>query len=611
MTRKIFDIYNDVLRELDGTSIPKVTTVIESDYITLYPGTNDDIYQFYVDPALCGNVNVKFQMTNFATVAGEVPSGTGDGVYDPSDYVSSDSTLPWQMTTTNFYNSTQEKTIPASSTEDVTTVNISNIPYNYDHADILVQYTVKTDGEFDMNWDCDWSLSSQGSFPTNITPSDLIQSDNSDVDLDYIGTNTSIVHRFYIKAIPNARSGSTLPSSTITLKATNNLGTSVTIANAIIKPTFFHYADYPADGTLGGSSSFATDPGYPTGGTCYYVKSNGQIIAKIDPSVQYLVGTSITGHYLTVPFNNATVELIQTPDNRLIYTQSASNYLSLDDVNLWKSQNGDASWYYFGPVNAATVLSAIKQTTNITSSVSVVGSDTIITVYLYYKETAESKLWEEFYGGLDSWFNFVTPQYSPGHTRIYVNGYGLCGEYDFTGEDVSPVVYTFKRSDMSDYFKHQLDWNINLGEKFHDITEDFYLARSCGGTSFEEEYVTRKFVSSNCGKVSNWDGNETPTPDPDTDPDVFPTSPEGPSYMQYKLNDATEWIQINANSSLNYIEKTDTGTTPEDYDGTVDQFYIGYKNLNTISYYAPATIAVNCIVSYEQFKDTYVYGDYY
>jgi len=126
--------------------------------------------------------------------------------------------------------------------------------------------------------------------------------------------------------------------------------------------------------------------------------------------------------------------------------------------------------------------------------------------------------------------------------------------------------------------------------------------------SGDEQYVTQRFWGVNCGKPKNWDDGGETQPD---DPDIFPTAPVGPSYIQYMLNENNNWITIDSSSNLLYIEKTTTGETEEDYDGTTDQFHIGYKNLNSISYYVPATIAVNCIITYDRFKDTYVYGDYY
>ena len=138
MPRTVFDVYNDIVRELDGTSIPKVTQVEESDFIVLQPGTTNDIYQFYVDPAVDNKVTLTFQLTNFATQSGEIPSGTGDGEYDPSNYVSSAAMLPYKLTTSNFYGPTGEQEISASSTEDVVTANISNMRFNYNHADIII-----------------------------------------------------------------------------------------------------------------------------------------------------------------------------------------------------------------------------------------------------------------------------------------------------------------------------------------------------------------------------------------------------------------------------------------------------------------------------------------
>jgi len=628
MTRKIFDIYNDVLRELDGTSIPKMTVIKESDYITLSPGTNNNIYQFYVDPAICGNVNVKFQMTNFATVAGEIPSGTGDGVYDPSDYISDTSiSFPYKMTTTNFYNSTLEKTIAPSATEDVVSVNIENIPFNYDHADILIQYSVKTDGEFDVTWDGNWTLSQQGSFPENITPSDLIQSDNSDVDLDYIGSNTTLVQRFYIKAIPNMRTGEVLPSSTLTMSVKNNLGTSITLSNIIVKPTFFHYADYPADGTSG-SSAFATSNTYPEGDTCYYVKTTGQIIVKLtsellnvtSPSSMWRnLGTQsyIQGWYYvsSSPEVIDWVMLEQDPNNSLIFTQKSSDdYLTPEQVTIWKSTGG----LYYGPINYISLYNALKKMTRFEYGGSH-ESGSIIEVLAYFVEPS-SENWELYpppynYQAYDPywqsvdptptswwevWKTFVLGETYTGYTsvRFRLGGqYGLIGTFISQDDTDKRRLYYF---DMYD-----LEYAV-LRNKFKNATPDVIL----DNMYFESyppgfnRYVTKKITSANCGRK---DTNET---DPD-DPNVFPTAPVGPSYMQYMLNSNNDWIQISSGTSLLYIEKTDTGTTPEDYDGTVDQFYIGYKNLNSISYYTPATIAVNCIVSYEQFKDTYVYGDYY
>jgi hypothetical protein len=134
-----------------------------------------------------------------------------------------------------------------------------------------------------------------------------------------------------------------------------------------------------------------------------------------------------------------------------------------------------------------------------------------------------------------------------------------------------------------------------------------------------EQYVTRKFWSYNCSKTDTWDSepdNPEPTPiDPD-DPNQFPTVPEGPSYVLAILNKTAtstddDWEQLGSNTSLTYIEKTSTGDDPEDYDGTLDRFYLGYQQYNTISYYTPATVGVNCIVTYSKFFDTYVEGDYY
>jgi hypothetical protein len=609
MTRKIFDIYNDVLRELDGTSIPKVTVTTESDYLLLQPGTNDDIYQFYVDPAICGNVNVKFQMTNFATVAGETPSGTGDGVYDPSDYVSSSAVLPYKMTTSNFYNSTQEKTIPASSTENVCSVNISNIPFNYDHADILIQYTVKSDGEFDVNWDGDWTLSSQGEFPTNITPSDLLQSDNSDVNLDYIGTNTTLVQRFYIKAIPNMRSGSVLPDSTLTMKVKNNLGTPVTLSNIIVKPSFLHYADYPADGTLGSSTNDFASSTYPLGDTCYYVKTNGQIIARISDAISSFNSnmTSITGHYRGDvggdPEAYKSVALTQTSDNKYIFTQSSSsNYLTPTEVTLWRGWIVDPQKsYYFGPVPTLTYTSALKQITALKVEFTGTGDNTVTITASYTPFATSQSRWLEL-NTYSAWKTAIEEDFGkPSFIKFTLYGVELYSDYD----ESPPSTLTWSR--LISQFPVSAQNALNTKSPAQ-IAADIVMSHN---TAVGEQNVTMNYWSYNCGKTSNWDDSYTPPLDPDTDPDVFPTAPAGPSYMQYMLNDDANWIDIDSSTTLTYIEKTDTGTDPEDYDGTVDQFYIGYKNLNSISYYAPATIAVNCIVSYEQFKDTYVYGDYY
>jgi hypothetical protein len=609
MVRTIFDIYKDVLRELDGTSIPKVTVTSESDYLVLQPGTNDDIYQFYVDPAICGNINVKFQMTNFATAAGETPSGTGDGVYDPSDYVSSSSVLPYEMTTTNFYNSTQEKEIPASSTEDVCSVNISNIPFNYDHADILIQYTVKTDGEFDVTWDGDWTLSSQGAFPTNITPTSLLQSDNSDVDLDYIGTNTTLVQRFYIKAIPNMRSGSILPSSTLTMKVENNLATPVTLSNIIVKPSFLHYADSSADGTIGGSSSDFASSTYPSGDTCYYVKTNGQIIAKISEALSTFnpTMTSVTGHYRgTVgedPEGYKSVELVQTSDSKYIFTQSSSSaYLTPTEVTLWRGWVVDPqNSYYFGPLPFLSYTEALKQITALKIEFTGTGDNTV-TLSVYYSPFAISQYrWQEL-NNYSSWEWAIKEDFGhPSFLKFTLYGVELYSDYD----SFPPNTLSWSR--LISQFPVTAQNSLNTKTPAQ-IANDIVISHN---SAYGEQNVTQNYYSNNCGKTSNWDDSYTPPLDPDTDPDVFPTAPEGPSYMQYLLNDDANWITIDSNTSLTYIEKTDTGTDPEDYDGTIDQFYIGYKNLNSISYYAPATIAVNCIISYEQFKDTYVYGDYY
>jgi hypothetical protein len=628
MVRTIFDIYKDVLRELDGTSIPKVTVTSESDYLVLQPGTNDDIYQFYVDPAICGNVNMSFQMTNFATVAGETPSGIGDGVYDPSDYVSADSSisLPYKMTTTNFYNSTQEKEIPASSTEDVCSVNISNIPFNYDHADILIQYSVKTDGEFDVTWDGEWILSSQGSFPVNITPSDLMQSDNSDVDLDYINANTTLVQRFYIKSIPNMRSGDVLPDSTITMSVKNNLGTSITLSNIIVKPSFFHYADYPADGTVGGSTSFATDNTDPEGDTCYYVKSNGQIIVKLTESLLNVTSPSamwrdlgtqsyIQGWYYvsTSPEVIDWVLLQQNPDNPLIFTQpSSDDYLTTEQVAIWKSTGG----LYYGPINAISLYDALKKMTRIGY---LSENDGIISLEATFIDPS-SENWELYpppynYQAYDPYWQSVEPApaswwevwktFMPvttytGYTgiRLRINGeYGLIGTYAAQDNVKQSRTYHFDTNEIIQWAIKNKILNMTIPELLNSVFFENF-------TGCWNRYVTKKITSSNCGR------KDTTEEDPD-EPNVFPTAPVGPSYMQYMLNNNNDWTEISSGTKLLYVEKTDTGTDPEDYDGTIDQFYIGYKNLNSISYYAPATIAVNCIISYEQFKDTYVYGDYY
>ena len=598
MTRTIFDIYNDILRDLDGTSIPKETVVSESDFLVLQPGTSNDIYQFYVNPAICNDITVKFQMTNFATVAGEIPSGTGDGVYDPSDYVSSDATLPWKMTTSNFYNSILEKEIAASSTEDVCSVDISNIPFNYSHADILIQYSVKTDGEFDVTWDMDWDLSEQGEFPTNITPTSLIQSDNSDVDLDYIGTNTTLVQRFYIKAIPNMRSGSVLPDSTLTAKVKNNLGSAITLGNVIVKPAFLHYADYPADGKLG-SSQFATGDTYPSGDTCYYVKTNGQIIAKISDAISNFNPsmTSMTGHYRGESHESKSTTLTQVSDNKYIFTQSSeSSYLTEAEVTLWRNwTTNPQSSYFFGELPYKTYTKALPEITSFSLDV----NETMVLITAHYVAFADQTNNWIGLNTYDSWYNAIhgSDDGYKGHLSFSLYGIALG-----TGID-DPLTWGYPFAAFSPVAQNTLRNKSSV-----DIIKDLVISRT---PLYSENYVMRRYSSYNCGKSSEWDDDDTPEPDPDIDPDVFPTAPEGPSYMQYMLNDDDNWIDIDSNTSLTYIEKSDTGEDPEDYDGTTDQFYIGYKNLNSISYYAPATIAVNCIISYSQFKDTYVYGDYY
>lgn len=604
MTRTIFDVYNDVIRELDGTNIPKVSYTEESDFIILQPGTNDDVYRFYIDPAVDNKVSLKFEMTNFATQEGEIPSGVGDGEYDPMDYIQGSYELPYKMTTTNFYNFATETTIGASSTVDAVTVDVSNIPFNYNHADILIQYTVKTSGAFDVSWDLDWVLSSQGEFPNNISPNDLIQSDDSDVDLSYIGSNTSLLQRFYIKAIPNMRSGTILPSSTLTAKVTNNLGTSVTLGNVIIKPAFLHYVDYPADGQLGSSLSteYSTSNDNASGNTCYYVKTNGQIIAKINdehrsynPSMH-----TLTGHYLGTEAGNPdkTITLTEKEDNNLIFTQAdPANYLTSDEVTLWRNwTENPSSYYYFGPINIISFTKALPQLTNFRFRITDDG--TVLTLYASYAPFATAtKYWTNLNTSIQ-WFNAITS----GILTISYSGL----------EMLSAGFQTWSRpiSDWPIEIQNAILSPDNMTNSPTMDNANNLLVISHTPSVPEQYVVTDKLSSVQCGKRNDWDSIPIPPPDPDIDPDIFPTVPEGPSYLAMQLNHpaSENWVQISSNTNLVYVENTSTGELTTDYQGTLNEFYLGYGTLNSISYYAPATIAVNCIVSYNKYYDTYVEG---
>lgn len=136
------------------------------------------------------------------------------------------------------------------------------IPNYYDHIDIQIQYTLEVPDSdnaceedpdtggypFDVLWDCKLELTEDYSIGTTPFPDDIIESDNSDVSSGNLKDYSTLIQRFYGRALKKTRpaidsNAYVLPACKFTFSVENKLSCAIGFSNIITKIAFLYYED--------------------------------------------------------------------------------------------------------------------------------------------------------------------------------------------------------------------------------------------------------------------------------------------------------------------------------------------------------------------------------
>jgi hypothetical protein len=206
---------------------------------------------FYINSACDGDITISVTLTT---------DDSGD-------------TVPYKMNTVQLYKNLTDVELAASASYsydvEFGTTDATTFPANYNHGNILIQYTIYETDDEDSNFDVSWACTATYNIPdgfTNTNPlSTIIQSDNSDCNLSNVTSGTTVIHRYYMAAYtkPSPSVDGNFPTGKFTFTVTNNLSSAVTLSNIITKPAILYYKD--------ASSEKSTNASFSIGGSNYII----------------------------------------------------------------------------------------------------------------------------------------------------------------------------------------------------------------------------------------------------------------------------------------------------------------------------------------------------
>jgi hypothetical protein len=275
----------------------------------------------YIDSACDGDITIYASMSDWATNSG----------------------IPYKMKTCQLYKNETDITLEAFASYwypvDFGTTPTTTFPANYNHGNILIQYTVyETDDEdskFDVKWDCFASCEFPDGFTNKLPLDTIIESDNSDVSMSNVTSGTTVIQRFYMAAYdkPVPSIDGDFPTGVFNFVLTNNLPATVTLSNIITKPAILYYAD--AESGSDTNSAFSFD-------------SQNYIIGTISG---YASVTAVTANYIEAYKSNyPNVHWLTSPAQTTLYeTSDPSVYKSAirysnETVEYYNSNSSDASY---------------------------------------------------------------------------------------------------------------------------------------------------------------------------------------------------------------------------------------------------------------------------